>query len=101
MTRESEHLKDISISWYSELVCGLFEAFLSSTLLTLSPDVAFVSNEDVWKYFLAGRGLDGPLVGDTGPFSKLLDTEMADQTPMTLSRLALSTYQEMITLNID
>jgi len=68
VTRESEHLKDISISWHSELVCGLFEAFLSSTLLTLSPDVAFVSNGDVWKYSLAGRGLDGPLVGDTGPF---------------------------------
>ena len=94
MTRESEHLKDISISWYSELVCGLFEAFLSSTLLTLSPDVAFVSNEDVWKYFLAGRGLDGPLVGDTGPFPRLLDAAMVKRPPMTLSR------QETITPNI-
>lgn len=63
-----QHLRDISMSWHSELVCGLFEAFLSSTLLTLSPNVAFVSNGDVWRYSLAGRGLDGLLVGDTGPF---------------------------------
>ena len=56
------------MSWHSELVCGLFEAFLSSTLLTLSPNVAFVSNGDVWRYSLAGRGLDE--VDKTCPLSE-------------------------------
>lgn len=92
------------MSWHSELVCGLFGAFLSSALLTLSPGVAFVSNGDVWRYSIAGRGLDDLLVGDTGPFPRLLDTAMVNQMvkrpPMAFSRLALSTCQETIIPNI-
>ena len=74
----------------SELVCGLFGAFLSSTLLILSPSVAFVSDGGVWGYSLTGRELDGLLVGDTGHFPGLLGAatvnQMVKRPLMTLSR---------------